>query len=400
MKIKFHISLIWLMLIAVALGIFVGNFASISLVRVMVTFNAFFSSLLAFIVPLLVLALVTAAISETTSGAGKMLVWTIALAYVSTILAGLFGYGAGSFLFPDMVASGKTTENPVNEEVMGMFTPYFELYFPPVMDTMSALVLAFMLGIGVVKFKLETIGKLVSELRNIIMMVISGLVIPLLPIYIFGVFMKMTKTGEMKLILSVYWKICVMIMLLLTILIVIQYLIAGWIAKKNPFKMLYSMFPALFTALASSSSAATLPITLSCARKMGASDNVVNFVIPMCANVHLSGASLRTVGLAVATMLMFDLPFNFLTMLGFILIFSITVLAAPGVPGGVIFAAVGLLKAMLGFTEPMIAIMISLNVALDSLGTAVNVTGDGALMMIIDGIMKRKKDADNEPPAA
>lgn len=389
MKIKFHVSLIWLMLIAVALGIFVGHFASVSLVRVTVTFNAFFSSLLAFIVPLLVLALVTAAISETTSGAGKMLVWTIVLAYLSTILSGLFGYSVGSFVFPDMVASGKTTENPVKEEVVAMFQPYFKLSFPPVMDTMSALVLAFMLGIGVVKFKLETIGKLVSELRNVVMMVISGMVIPLLPVYIFGVFMKMTKTGEMELILSVYWKICVMILLLLAILLVIQYLIAGWIARKNPFKMMYNMFPALLTALASSSSAATLPITLNCAKKMGASDNVVNFVIPMCANVHLSGASLRIVALAVATMLMFDVPFNFLTMFGFILIFSITVLAAPGIPGGVIFAAVGLLQAMLGFSEPMIAIMISLNVALDSLGTAVNVTGDGALMMIIDKIMKR-----------
>lgn len=370
----------------IALGIGLGTFVPVWFVRIFVTFNGIFSSLLSFVVPLLILALVTSAIAETSGNAGKMLVWTIVLAYVSTIFAGFFTYVVGSTTFPYLISDGTYTDYLSKAD----YSPYFTFTFPPLMDTMSALLLSFMIGLAILKFEMPVLKQAVFELKNVIMMVIGKVILPLLPIYIFGMFLKMTSAGEIKMLTSVYAKVVVVMIVLFVVVLMLQYLIAGWVSKRNPWKLFQNMFPALVTALASSSSAATLPITLRCAGKMGAKENVVNFVIPMCANIHLSGAAVRTVALTVATMLAYNVPFTTVQYIGFILIFSITVLAAPGIPGGVIVAAVGLIETMLGLSPEMIAIVVTLSIALDSLGTAVNVCGDGALMMIIDRITDEK----------
>lgn len=375
----------------IALGIAFGSFAPLWFVRIFTTFNAVFSSLLSFTVPLLILALVTVAIADTGNNAGKMLVITILLAYVSTVLAGMFTYGVSDIVFPKIVTmkvgTGSSFEGAVTAEDLA---PYFTFSFPPIMDTMSALLLSFMFGLAILKFDMPVIKGFVTELRNVVMMIITKVVLPLLPLYIFGMFMKMQVSGEMKMVTQVYLKVIVVMVILFIVVLLAQYAIAGIVSHKNPFKLLKIMFPALITALASSSSAATLPVTLRCAEKMGARKNVVDFVIPMCANIHLSGAAVRTVAITVSTMLMFDVPYTTMQFLGFIMIFSITVLAAPGVPGGVIMAAVGMIEVMLGFSPDMIAITVSLSIALDSLGTAVNVCGDGALMMIVDAWTKER----------
>lgn len=382
----FSSHLIWAVVAMIALGIGLGTFVPVWFVRIFVTFNGIFSSLLSFVVPLLILALVTAAIAETSGNAGKMLVWTIVLAYVSTIFAGFFTYVVGSTTFPYLISDGTYTDYLSKAD----YSPYFTFTFPPLMDTMSALLLSFMIGLAILKFEMPVLKQAVFELKNVIMMVIGKVILPLLPIYIFGMFLKMTSAGEIKMLTSVYAKVVVVMIVLFVVVLMLQYLVAGWVSKRNPWKLFQNMFPALVTALASSSSAATLPITLRCAGKMGAKDNVVNFVIPMCANIHLSGAAVRTVALTVATMLAYNVPFTTVQYIGFILIFSITVLAAPGIPGGVIVAAVGLIETMLGLSPEMIAIVVTLSIALDSLGTAVNVCGDGALMMIIDRITDEK----------
>lgn len=382
----FSSHLIWAVVAMIVLGIGLGTFVPVWFVRIFVTFNGIFSSLLSFVVPLLILALVTAAIAETSGNAGKMLVWTIVLAYVSTIFAGFFTYVVGSTTFPYLISDGTYTDYLSKAD----YSPYFTFTFPPLMDTMSALLLSFMIGLAILKFEMPVLKQAVFELKNVIMMVIGKVILPLLPIYIFGMFLKMTSAGEIKMLTSVYAKVVVVMIVLFVVVLMLQYLVAGWVSKRNPWKLFQNMFPALVTALASSSSAATLPITLRCASKMGAKDNVVNFVIPMCANIHLSGAAVRTVALTVATMLAYNVPFTTVQYIGFILIFSITVLAAPGIPGGVIVAAVGLIETMLGLSPEMIAIVVTLSIALDSLGTAVNVCGDGALMMIIDRITDEK----------
>ena len=382
----FSSHLIWAVVVMIALGIGLGTFAPTWFVRIFVTFNGIFSSLLSFTVPLLILALVTSAIAETSGNAGKMLVWTIVLAYVSTILAGLFTYAVGATTFPYLIQNGTYTKFLPKAD----FSPYFTFTFPPFMDTMSALLLSFMIGLAILKFEMPVLKQAVFELKNVVMMMISRVILPLLPIYIFGMFLKMTAAGEMKMLTSVYAKVVIVMIVLFAVVLMLQYLIAGWVSKRNPWKLFQNMLPAFVTALASSSSAATLPITLRCASKMGAKDNVVNFVIPMCANIHLSGAAVRTIALTVSTMLAYNMPFTTVQYIGFILIFSITVLAAPGIPGGVIVAAVGLIETMLGLSPEMIAIVVTLSIALDSLGTAVNVCGDGALMMIIDRITDEK----------
>jgi len=378
-------NLIWAVVAMIALGILFGTFMPLWFVRIFTTFNAIFSSLLSFTVPLLILALVTVAIADTGSGAGKMLVITVLLAYVSTVLAGMFTYGVSDLVFPKIVTmkagvSG-TMEGVVSAEDLA---PYFTFAFPPIMDTMSALLLSFMFGLAILKFKMPVIKGFVTELKDVVMMIITKMVLPLLPFYIFGMFMKMQVSGEMKMVTQVYLKVIIVMIILFAVVLLAQYVIAGIISHKNPFKLLKAMLPALVTALASSSSAATLPVTLRCADKMGARKNVVDFVIPMCANIHLSGAAVRTVAIAVATMLMFDVPYSMMQFLGFIMVFSITVLAAPGIPGGVIMAAVGMIEVMLKFSPDMIAITVTLCIALDSIGTAVNVCGDGALMMIVN----------------
>lgn len=388
----FSKNLIFAVLLMVALGIVLGSYAPLWFVRFFITFNGIFTSILSFIVPVLILALVTSSIAETGNGASKMLLLTVGLAYLSTVLAGLFAFGVSDTLFPQMVTmhsgTGGGMDGVLSEKALA---PYFTFDFPPMMDTMSALLLSFMLGLTMLKFKLPVLKDAVMELRQVVMAVIGKTIIPLLPIFILGVFMKMTIAGEMRIITHVYLKIIAVMVVMLMVVLLIQYLIAGWISKRNPFILFHKMFPAFLTALASSSSVATLPVSLRCAEKMGARKNVVNFVIPMCANIHLSGASVRTIALAIATMLMFNVSYSWMQMLGFILIFSVTVLAAPGIPGGVIMAAIGMIESMLGFHDEMIGIIVTLSIALDSVGTAVNVCGDGALMMIVNRFTDEKK---------
>jgi len=389
----FSANLLWAVVVMIVLGILCGSFMPLWFVRIFTTFNGIFSALLSFVIPMLILALVTAAIADTQNGAGKMLIWTVVLAYVSTVLAGVFSYVVGDVVYPHLV----TMHVGANGSMEGVLpaeavAPFFTFDFPPIMDTMSALLLSFMLGLTMLRYDMPVLKGMVVDLKKIVMYTIEGAVLPLLPIYIFGVFMKMTAAGEMKMITHVYLKVIGVMLLLFFLVLLFQYLIAGWVSHKNPFRLFQKMFPAFLMALASSSSAATLPITMQCAEKMGAKKNVVGFVIPMCANIHLSGAAIRTLAIAVATMIMFNVPYTVPQMIGFILLFSVTVLAAPGIPGGVIMAAVGMIESMLHFTPEMIALTVTLSIALDSPGTAVNVCGDGALMMVVDRIVGKDEE--------
>lgn len=386
MKLK-RLSLIWQVLIAIAIAVPLGLYvAPVWLVRLFNVFNAIFSNVISFIVPLLVLSLVTPAITETKNGAGKMLVWTLAIAYISTVIIAFVSYFSGNALFPFIV-------KPIDADIplvdKSAFVPSVVVKFPPFMDVMSALLLSFIIGLCCLKFNAPTVTNFFLEFREIVMMTISKAIVPLLPVYIFGNFLYMSKTGEIVSIAHNFIGVIVFIIVLSLIWILVQYCIAGLVAKRNPFKMLRTMFPAFVTAFASASSAATLPVSLAQAHKMNVKDNVADFVIPMCANIHLSGASLRTVALSVAIMYMYNVPFDVTMFTTFIFVFSITVVAAPGIPGGVIMSSIGLLTSLLGFTEPMLGIIVPLSIALDNVGTAVNVTGDGAVMVIVDKLMSK-----------
>lgn len=366
-------------LIAIAVGVALGSFLPES--RLLLTFNEVFSQFLGFFIPILIVGLVTPSIAEIGSGAGRMLAFTALLAYGSTVVAGFVSYFTGATFFPSMIDADTAMQLGSQSSAL---TPYFTINIPPLMDVMTALVMAFVFGLGLAYLKGDVLRRASFEVREIVEMTIRTVIIPLLPIYIFGIFYNMTASGEVFRVMSVFVKIIVVIFVLHVLWLVTLYIVAGTVSGKNPFKMLSTMLPAYFTALGTQSSAATIPVSLAQAKKMGVSDGVAGFVIPLCATIHLSGSMLKIVSCALALMMMQGMEYDFSLFAGFIFMLGITMVAAPGVPGGAIMAALGVLTSMLGFSAADQALMISLYIAMDSFGTACNVTGDGALALIVD----------------
>jgi Na+/H+-dicarboxylate symporter len=256
------------------------------------------------------------------------------------------------------------------------------------MNVMTALVLAFVLGLGLASLKTDTLKNAAHDFEAIIVKTIKTAIIPLLPLYIFGIFLNMTYVGQVFAILTVFIKIIGIIFLIHIGILILQFCIAGGFTGKNPFKLLWTMLPAYFTALGTQSSAATIPVTLEQTKKNGVSEDVAGFTVPLCATIHMSGSTLKIVACALALMIMKGMPYDFGMFLGFICMLGITMVAAPGVPGGAIMAALGVLQSMLGFDQEAQALMIALYIAMDSFGTACNVTGDGAIALIIDRIKR------------
>ena len=374
---KLHIGLLPRIIIAIALGILLGNFLPGGMVRFFVTFNGIFSEFLNFSIPLIIVGLVTVAIADIGKGAGKLLLITALIAYGATLFSGFLSYFTGVTVFPLEEVS----------EAQGIL-PFFSVAIPPLMNVMTALVLAFMLGLGLAQLKNDTLKNAARDFQEIIIRMISAVILPLLPIYIFGIFLNMTHSGQVFSVLMVFIKIIGVIFLLHIFLLVFQYCIAALFVRKNPFKLLGRMMPAYFTALGTQSSAATIPVTLEQTKKNGVSSDIAGFVIPLCATIHLSGSTLKIVACALALMMMQGIPFDFPLFAGFIFMLGITMVAAPGVPGGAIMASLGILQSMLGFDESAQALMIALYIAMDSFGTACNVTGDGAIALVVDKIYK------------
>ena len=377
---KIKIGLLPRIIIAIILGIAIGTIFPAPLVRIFVTFNGIFSEFLNFSIPLIILGLVTIAIADIGKGAGKMLLVTALIAYGATLFSGFLSYFTGMAVFPSLIEVGAPLEEV--SEAHGIL-PYFSVSIPPLMNVMTALILAFTLGLGLAALNSDSL----KNVQEIIVRMISAVILPLLPLYIFGIFLNMTHSGQVYAILMVFIKIIGVIFLLHIFLLVFQYSIAAIFVHKNPFRLLGKMMPAYFTALGTQSSAATIPVTLEQTKKNGVSADIAGFVIPLCATIHLSGSTLKIVACALALMMMQGMPFDFPLFAGFIFMLGITMVAAPGVPGGAIMAALGILQSMLGFDESAQALMIALYIAMDSFGTACNVTGDGAIALIIDKVM-------------
>lgn len=382
---KIKIGLLARIIIAIILGIAIGTIFPAPLVRIFVTFNGIFSEFLNFSIPLIILGLVTVAIADIGKGAGKMLLITALIAYGATLFSGFLSYFTGVTVFPSLIEPGGVPLEEVSE-AQGIL-PYFSVAIPPLMNVMTALILAFTLGLGLAALSSNALKNVARDFQEIIVRMISAVILPLLPLYIFGIFLNMTHSGQVYSILMVFIKIIGVIFVLHIFLLVFQYCIAALFVKKNPFKLLGRMMPAYFTALGTQSSAATIPVTLEQTKKNGVSADIAGFVIPLCATIHLSGSTMKIVACALALMMMQGMPFDFPLFAGFIFMLGITMVAAPGVPGGAIMAALGILQSMLGFDESAQALMIALYIAMDSFGTACNVTGDGAIALIIDKIM-------------
>lgn len=387
---KIKIGLFGKIIIAIALGVGLGLAAPAWMVRLFLTFNGIFSQFLGFAIPLIILGLVAPAISDIGKTAGKMLLVTVAIAYGSTIFSGLVSYFTGAALFPGLIQGGSSLQEVASTTEL---SPYFTVTIPPLMNVMTALILAFTLGLGLAALDRHTLKDAVHDFEEVIIKTIKSAIIPLLPLYIFGIFLNMTYVGQVFSILTVFIKIIGIIFIIHIGILILQFSIAGGFVKKNPFKLLWNMLPAYFTALGTQSSAATIPVTLEQTRKNGVSEDIAGFTIPLCSTIHMSGSTLKIVACALALMIMKDMHYDFGMMFGFICMLGITMVAAPGVPGGAIMASLGLLQSMLGFDEEAQALMIALYIAMDSFGTACNVTGDGAISIIIDKLMgSGKKD--------
>lgn len=423
------IGLLPRIIVAIVLGIILGNVLGEPWVRGFVTFNGIFSQFLGFMIPLIIVGLVTPAIADIGRGVGRLLLLTVAIAYGDTVCAGLLAYGTGSWLFPDMVA--RVTESGIATEKAPDLLPYFTVTIPAILDVMAALVFAFMMGLGIAylshspspqavcppvspeeknspqrvcppvspeeKNSLQRVCPPVSpaekssplkaafaEFRTIIEKTIAKAIIPLLPLYIFGIFLKMTYTGEVDHILRVFAQIIVVIFALHLFILLYQFCLAGAVVRKNPLKLLWNMLPAYMTALGTSSSAATIPVTLRQTMKNGVSEDIAGFTVPLCATIHMSGSAMKITACALTICLLEGMPHSFPMFLHFILMLGIVMVAAPGVPGGAIMAALAPLSSILGFSAEAQALMIALYIAMDSFGTACNVTGDGAIALVVE----------------
>ena len=385
---KIKIGLLARIVIAIILGIAIGTVFPAPLVRIFVTFNGIFSEFLNFSIPLIIVGLVTVAIADIGKGAGKMLLVTALIAYFATLFSGFLSYFTGVTVFPSLIEPGAPLEEV--SEAQGIL-PYFSVSIPPLMNLMTALVLAFTLGLGLASLNSDALKNVARDFQEIIVRMISAVILPLLPPYILRLFLNITPSGQVYSILMVFIKIIGVIFVLHIFLLVFQYSIAALFVHRNPFKLLSKMLPAYFTALGTQSSAATIPVTLEQTKKNGVSAEVAGFVIPLCATIHLSGSTLKIVACALALMMMQGMPFDFPLFARFIFMLGITMVAAPGVPGGAIMASLGILQSMLGFDESAQALMIALYIAMDSFGTACNVTGDGAIALIIDKIMGKNR---------
>ncbi|WP_273388707.1 dicarboxylate/amino acid:cation symporter [Barnesiella viscericola] len=383
---NFRISLLGQVLIAIAAGVLLGQFLPIPLARVFVTFNGLFGNFLNFAIPLIIIGLIIPAIADLGKGAGRLLLITALIAYGSTIFSGFFTYFTGEAIFPRLIAGSAQSASAIDSSAAATLKPFFTVEMPAPFDIMTALLLSFCIGLGLSAIQGNTLRMAASDLRDIISLLIEKVIIPLLPLHIFGIFLNMTLSGQVASIISVFVKIIVVIFVLHILLLLIQFSLAGLVARKNPLRLLKNMLPAYATALGTQSSAATIPVTLAQTLKNGVSKNIATFVIPLCATIHLSGSTMKITACAMAIMMMAGMPIHTLDFSGFILMLGITMVAAPGVPGEAIMAALGILESMLGFDETAQALMIALYIAMDSFGTACNVTGDGAIAVVVDRI--------------
>lgn len=383
-----RIGLLPRLIIAIIVGILIGAYLPQVFTEILATFNGLFGNFLGFVIPLIIIGFIVPGIADLGKGAGRSLALTAAIAYGFTVFSGLLSYGTGSLVFPHILTPGSLTIGNTDNPEQALLSPLFTIEMPPLLGVMSALLIAFVLGIGIAAIEGNILKKVMNEFQEIIAKLITVIIIPLLPFHVMGIFANMTFAGQVGEIIAVFFKVFIMVILLQMLVIAIQYSVAGTLNRKNPVMLIRKMMPAYFTALGTQSSAATIPVTLVQTKSMGVRGFVADFVVPLCATIHLSGSTVTITACALAIMTINGMATPFVEFFPFILALGVTMVAAPGVPGGAIMAALGLLQSMLGFNDTLLSLMIALYLAQDSFGTATNITGDGAVAIIVDRFTK------------
>lgn len=383
------------LVIGIVLGIVVGAISSKAgvqfPVRILATYNDIFGQFLNFIIPLIIIGFIVPGIADLGTGAGKTLAATTGIAYGSTIISGSVAFLTATLLFPTLLGSNAGMLDTVLGANGEQLAGYVTIEIPEIMGVMSALVTAFVLGLGISVTKADKMKGIFDEFQVIISKVIESVIIPLLPIHVAGIFCNLTYAGTVVTIMSTFAKVFVVVIILHWLIITFQFTIGGTVTKKNPIACIKNMLPAYMTAIGTQSSAATIPVTLECTKNNGVTAGIADFVIPLCATIHLSGSTITLTCCSMSLMMLTGMDTSFSIMFPFILMLGVTMVAAPGVPGGAVMAALGLLSSMLGFDETLCSLMIALYLAQDSFGTACNVTGDAAIALIVDGLFGKKQ---------
>ncbi|WP_429034436.1 dicarboxylate/amino acid:cation symporter [Aeromonas veronii] len=371
-------------------GLLLGLYAPEWVARVLFTAKTVIGQLITFTIPLIILFFIMSGIASLPKNSGKLLGKTVALSYCSTILAGLFAFTVASHLIPQFT----TAAEPTTAEAVKLAS-YVNLEIPPLFGVMSALAAAFVFGIGISATQATDLRRVADQGRDIIDRLLAKVIIPLLPFYIAGVFVEMTVEGTVFATLKTFGVVLVMAILMHWIWLSVLFVGTGLALGRSPAQLIKNMLPAYFTALGTMSSAATIPVALQSSKNNGVSDGIANFTVPLCATIHLCGSTITLVTCATAVMFLSEhlaIP-GIETMLPFIMMLGVIMIAAPGAPGGGVMSALGLLTSMLGFGEASIALMIALYLAQDSFGTACNVTGDGVIALWADRFANSSESA-------
>lgn len=402
-KKKQRIGLVPRLIIAIAAGILVGQMTFIPtfVLEIFVTFSSLFSSFLNFIIPLMIIGFVVKGIADLTDGAGALLGITAATSYLSTIIAGSIAYVVAITIFPSFISPDLVQR--VSEAGEGLL-PIFSIPLDPMVDVTAAIVFAFTMGLGISWLKGRGRGQVLYEFFDdfgeIVVGVLNTIIIPYLPLYIFGNFANLSYSGSVFAILSVFWRVFVVVIILHILYICLMFVVFGTYAGKNPVKLIRNQIPGYMTAIGTQSSAATIPVNVACAEKNGVSEGIRNFVVPLCATIHLAGSMITITSCAMAVLMMYDMNYTFSMIVGFIMMLGIAMVAAPGAPGGAIMAALPFLPMVGIVSDTMQQLMISLYITQDSFGTAANVSGDNAIAVFIDKVYHKYIKKASEPASA
>ena len=399
-KKKKKIGLVPKLIMGIIVGIIIGTYCPAPVIQVLVTISGLFSSLLSFVIPFIIIGFVTAGIADLATGAGKLLGITTGIAYGSTLVAGTIAFIVASTLFPKFINAEVASK--IGDPSAGQLSAIFSIPLEPMVDVTAAIVFAFMMGLGISslrnKGKGDVLYKFFNDFQDIVTATLGTIIIPLLPLYIAGTFANIAYAGQVWNILGVFWKVFVTVIPLHFIYLICQFSFAGAIGKKNPFTMLKNQVPGYLTAIGTQSSAATIPVNVECAEKNGVSKQIREFVVPLCATIHLSGSMISITCFTTAVLMMNNMPHGFNVLFPYIAMLGVAMVAAPGAPGGAIMSALPFLP-MVGIPSEggLASLMIALYLTQDSFGTACNVSGDNAIAVIVDRIndklFKAKKEA-------
>lgn len=388
---KIKDKLIFKLLISVVLGMIIGQFSSTKNIILLETIKYILGQIIFFTIPLIILGFIAPAIAKLKNNAGKMLIAMLSLSYLSSIGAAFFSMILGYSIIPYL---------SINSSVKGLKTlpeVFFKLDIPPIMPVMSALILAIFIGLAVVWTNSEIFTNILLDFNKIVLALVNRIVIPILPLFIFCTFAGLAYEGSITKQLPVFIKIIGIIIICHFVWLSVLYAIGAIVSKKNPFDIIRNYIPAYLTAVGTMSSAATLPVALKCAKNTKVlKKDIIDFAIPLGSTTHLCGSVLTEVFflMTVSRILYSKLP-SLPTMIIFIILLGIFAVGAPGVPGGTVLASLGIIVSILKFNDTGIALMLTIFALQDSFGTACNITGDGALALILQGIFENKHKVSN-----